>query len=78
MALFVVLRKIENAEFVVPFNGKYLPGNLLNIEDQRVTKQFFPGERLDRSTDVASMSTRRVAKLLLRRVWNRITFRYFK
>jgi hypothetical protein len=68
MLLLAVLQKITDDEFVIPFNGKYLEGNLLQIEDYRVTKQFFPGDRLDRSTDVASMSIRRIAKLLINRI----------
>lgn len=78
MMLFTVLRKIGNGEFVVPFNGQYLDGSLLLTEDRRVTMQFFPGERLGRSTDVASMSTRRIAKLLLNRIFNRASTLWLK
>ncbi|MDO9371793.1 MAG: hypothetical protein Q7U07_04290 [Gammaproteobacteria bacterium] len=78
MLLFAVLKKTGDGEFVVPFNGQYLEGSLLQTEDCRVTKQFFPGERLDRSTDVASMSTRRIAKLLLNRIFNRASTLWLK
>ena len=78
MLLFAVFQKTLDNDFVTPFNGKYIPGNLLQTGDLRASKQFFPEARLDRSTDVASMSTKRIAKLLLSRVADKLSLRWFK
>ena len=76
--LFAVLRKMADTEFTTPFNGKYLEGNLLHIDGHRITKQFFPGERLERSTDVASMSIKRIAKLLFSKIFSKASKLWFK
>jgi len=76
--LFAVFRKMEDAEFVTPFNGQYIEGSLLDINSPRIIKQFFPGERLERSTDVASMSVIRIAKLLLRKIFSKASNLWLK
>ncbi len=76
--LFTVLKKMTDTEFMTPFDGNYREGNLLQIDDYRITKQYFPGKRLDRSTDVASMSIKRIAKLLLSKIFSKASILWLK
>jgi len=67
MLLFVVLRKNGSKDFVTPFDKKYSEQLLVDDNYNRGNKQFFPGAR-DEDTDISTMRTRHVARVLLGRI----------
>jgi hypothetical protein len=77
MELLVVLRKTREEDFHNPYNGKYLETCLLRdgyrtqYESVEVNEQFFPGVRTmraDSTTDINLITTRALARVLLRRI----------